>query len=248
MLEQSQREAAQGLQTPSLSGGWTSREFYADQPPLQITGISATRPLSESPEVVVRTLAPYVPTTVPTVAAPTEATQPTPPVTYVPGHLEEQEARREHLSRRLIGLEEEGEEEEMEEEDEPGNIPAIPVTGARKPRRQLEEALDFLGSRPLTQQEMAAVHMAEKTLNAQQPKMMTASQTPGVRSIRYRALMHILRTRMGLWKHIQELQNTMRSLGYIVPRGSILPAYPRLNMTTDEVLYANRLAGNLLRR
>lgn len=246
MLEESQKEAALGLysQTPAdPSGGWSSQPFYHDVPTLQITGVTPTQPpvgvssSMEEEEHLLRRRNPLYPYSAPTVAAHTE---PIPPpsttVTYAPGVLEEAQARRAYMEQQI----------EAEEEEQQGTAPPTVAGGRKRPRSQLTQAMSDIFSRDLTPQEWAALQRAEQMIQAEQPRD-PAPAPPGVRSIRYRALMKVLQDRMTHWKAIQAIQNNVRRLGYKVPRGTLYPAYPEFNLTTQQLQAANRIAGALLR-
>lgn len=234
VLEQQQLQAALNP-SPSLTGGWASQPFYHDVTPLQITGVSTpAASLPSAQEVQVRTLAPYEQPIVPTVATPTEAT-------WAPESIAAAEAARAHRSRRLL---EEEEEWDPEEEEARGTIPPTVAGGTKRPRSQLLDTSRLAAA--LSPQELAALQAAEAQMGRSQ-KMMR-SQIPQPRTVRYRACMYMLKQRMAFWKRIQGIQQIIRDLGYIVPRGQILPAYPRLDMNRIEVQAANHLAGRLLRQ
>lgn len=239
IMETQEKEAALYSRTPpSLSTGWSSQPFYHDVPELQITGTGSLPVEQRTPatEVVVRSLPSLPPTTAPTVVPPTE-------VTWDPAAIARAQAARDERTRREL--------EEMEEEptQSSGTIPPVELTGRKRPRSQLQDAIDALGSRDLSPQEWEAVVAAERELEKMKRMMPPpVAPAPGVRTIRYRALMFLLQQRMGLWKHIQELHNAIRTLGYQVPRGILSPAYPRTNLTMEEVKAANGFAGRLLRQ
>lgn len=238
IMETQEKEAALYSRTPpSLSTGWSSQPFYHDVPELQITGTESLPVEQRTPatEVVVRSLPSLPPTTVPTVERPTE-------MHWDPAAIARAQAARDERTRREL--------EEMEEEatQPSGTIPPAEITGRKRPRSQLQDAISALGSRDLSPQEWEAVVAAERQLERTKMTLAPAAPAPGVRTIRYRALMFLLQQRMGLWKHIQEIHNAVRTLGYQVPRGILSPAYPRTNLTMEEVKAANGFAGRLLRQ
>lgn len=131
------------------------------------------------------------------------------------------------------------------------DIPAVelnPTQPSTKGRSQYEHYLEHLDQQELSPQVMRAARNAQNVMNRRRQSPHYQIAVRGSTGTRHKALMMTLKKRTAAWKRIMYLENVIRQLGYGVPGTQIGTAYPRTDLSRNQVRSANDLAMMLIRQ